>query len=196
MKKAFIISNAILGAAVIALFILHFTGGGKGTKTAPVLGANGKPAEIVYVNIDSLVKGYDMYFDMQKEYEGKAKKKEAELSSKMKGFERDARDFQEKVEKGLVTRSQAQTLQEGLAKRQQDLYQMRQQYQGELAEEEGVMLRKIHFTIQEYLKEYNKTKGYRMILGTTSGGTVLYGEDALNITADVLKGLNAGYKKQ
>lgn len=195
MKKAFIISNAVLGVAVIVLFILHFTGKTAGTSTAPVTGIDGKAAAVVYVNIDSLVKGYDMYFDMQKEYETKAKKKEAEFSAKMKGFERDAKDFQEKVQKGLVTRSQAQTLQESLASREQELMQMRQQFQGELGEEEGVMLRKIHFSIQDYLKEYNKSKGYKIILSTNSGNPVLYGDEVLNITVDVLKGLNASYKK-
>lgn len=195
MKKAFIISNAVLGVAVIILFVLQFTGGKKDFSSAPVTGADGKTAAVVYVNIDSLIKGYDMYTDMQKEYEIKAKKKEAEFGSKMTGFQRDAKDFQEKVQKGLVTRSQAQTLQEGLAKREQDLVQMRQQFQSELSEEEGVMLRKIHYSIQDFLKKYNKTKGYSIILSTNTGGPVLYGEDALNITSDVLMGLNAGYKK-
>ena len=195
MKKAFIISNAVLGLAVIILFVLQFRGGKKDVTTAPVTGKDGKTASVVYVNIDSLVKGYDMYTDMQSEYEIKAKKKEAEFGAKMKGFQRDAKDFQEKVQKGLVTRSQAQTLQEGLAKREQDLVQLRQQFQTELSEEEGVMLRKIHYSIQEFLKEYNKTKGYSIILSTNAGGTVLYGDDALNITTDVLKGLNAGYTK-
>lgn len=195
MKKAFIISNAILGIAVVVLFILQFSGAKKAAVTAPVVGKDVKTAPVVYVNIDSLVKGYTMYTDMQSEYEGKAKKKEEEFGSKMKSFQRDVKDFQDKVQKGLVTRSQAQTMQEGLAKREQELGQLRQQFQTELGEEEGVMLRKIHYSIQEFLKEYNKTKGYSIILSTNAGGTVLYGEDALNITQDVLKGLNAGYKK-
>jgi outer membrane protein len=150
---------------------------------------------IVYVNIDSLVRGYDMYFDLQKEFEAKAKKKDADFTARMKKFESDARDFQDKVEKGLVTRSQAQQLQEGLAKREQELLQLRQELQGELQEEESVMLRQIQNNIQTYVNEYNQTKRYSLILSTSGSTVVLYGNPTLNITSEVLSGLNETYVK-
>jgi outer membrane protein len=150
---------------------------------------------VVYVNIDSLVRGYDMYFDLQKEFEAKAKKKDGDFTARMKKFESDARDFQEKVEKGLVTRSQAQQLQEGLAKREQDLLQLRQQLQSELQEEESVMLRQIQNNIQSYINEYNKNKKYTLILSTSGSNVILYGDPTLNITSEVLTGLNETYVK-
>lgn len=200
MKKNFpTILSGIALAAVAALFA-YLALGNKNTLTSEA-----QPSEdgqstlagegVVYVNIDSLVRGYDMYFDLQKEFEAKAKKKDGNFTARMKKFESDARDFQEKVEKGLVTRSQAQQLQEGLAKREQELLQLRQQLQSELQEEEGVMLRQIQNNIQTYISEYNKDKKYSLILSTSGSNVVLYGNPALNITPEVLTGLNETYVK-
>ncbi|MDR2813923.1 MAG: OmpH family outer membrane protein [Prevotellaceae bacterium] len=199
MKKIFpTIISAIALAAVVALS-LYVILGNKSSFTGAQPSEAGQSAivgeGVVYVNIDSLVRGYDMYFDLQKEFEVKAKKKDGDFTARMKKFESDARDFQEKVEKGLVTRSQAQQLQEGLAKREQELLQLRQQLQSELQEEESVMLRQIQNNIQSYISEYNKDKSYSLILSTSGSNVVLYGNPALNITTEVLTGLNETYVK-
>jgi outer membrane protein len=200
MKKIFpsVISVVAL-AAVVALGLYVALGNRNvpaGEVQPPEDGQNAIAGEgVVYVNIDSLVRGYDLYFDLQKEFEAKAKKKDGDFTARMKKFESDARDFQEKVEKGLVTRSQAQQLQEGLAKREQELMQLRQQLQSELQEEEAVMLRQIQNNIQNYITEYNKDKKYTLILSTSGSNVVLYGDPELNITSEVLNGLNETYVK-
>lgn len=43
----------------------------------------------------------------------------------------------------------------------------------ELAEQEQVMLNKIHYNITEYLKEFNSDYRFKIILSTTSGGPVM-----------------------
>ena len=48
----------------------------------------------------------------------------------------------------------------------------------------------------QFFKEYNKTKGYEMILSTTLGGTVFYAESYCDITQEVVKLLNEQYKKR
>ncbi|MDR1416735.1 MAG: OmpH family outer membrane protein [Prevotellaceae bacterium] len=197
MKKFFpAIISAVALAAVVALFLYMLLGGKSAPTRAsqPLADVQTVAGEgVVYVNIDSLVRGYDMYFDLQKEFEAKAKKKDGDFTARMKKFESDARDFQNKVEKGLVTRSQAQQLQDGLAKREQELLQLRQDLQGELQEEEAVMMRQIQNNIQTYVNEYNQTKGYSLILSTSGSSVVLYGSPALNITSEVLSGLNKAY---
>ena len=207
MKKTLLISAA--SSAVVSLVVvllLHFAlpSGKNGTSTvrAKFFGADSvaitpsmMEGGIAYVNIDSLVRGYDMYYDLQQEFEAAARRKDTDFNSRMRRFENDVRDFQEKLEKGLVTRSQAAQLQEGLARRQQELQNLQQRLQMELAEEEGVMLRQIQNSIQTYVQEYNATKGYSLILSTSGNSVVLYGQPGLNITTEVLKGLNESYVK-
>ena len=44
-----------------------------------------------------------------------------------------------------------------------------------------------------YLKTYGKSKGYKIIMAATEYGNIAYGEDGLDITEEVLKGLNDNY---
>jgi outer membrane protein len=104
-------------------------------------------------------------------------------------------DFQDKVQKGLVTRSTAQQMQQDLAAKEQELYQYRDELRMQFSEEEQVMLRRIQHSITDYLKKYNKEKGYQVILSGTFGGPVLYGNPAIEITQEVLVGLNEEYNK-
>ena len=141
MKQFNTIANAILAIAVVVLFVLHFSGTKKGAVTS------GDTAEqtaisgdlsIAWVNVDTLLNNYDMYFDVQKQLQESGRKLEAELNSKSRTFEKQAMDFQDKVQKGLVTRSQAQQMQEELAKQEQDLYRLRDEMRIKLAEREHV----------------------------------------------------------
>ncbi len=199
MKKFTLIFNIVLALSVVALFVLHFSQ--KSGKTS--VATNGKTetsADLsaqftaAWVNVDTVLNNYDMYFDMRKELEANSRKLEAELNSKSRTFEKEAMDFQDKVQKGLVTRSEAQQLQTALANKEQELYRLRDEMRMQLAEEEQVKLRIIQNSITEYLKEYNTNKGFHIILSSTFGGTMLYGHPALDITNEVLLGLNEKYK--
>lgn len=74
-----------------------------------------------------------MYLDLRAEYEAKAKKADAELTSKGRSLESDLKDYQNKIDKGLVTRSEAMTMQENLEKKQQSFVQHRDKVMNELA---------------------------------------------------------------
>ncbi len=151
---------------------------------------------IVYIQMDSLINQYDMFNDLRSELESKAQAIQDDLTKKGRSFESAAKDFETKINKGLLTRSQAEEQQQKLAERQQNLQNLSQQKQYELAEEEAVMSRKVMDAIYTYLEKYNQEKGYALILTTSAASnTVIVGNPALDITQDVLAGLNDEYIK-
>ena len=80
--------------------------------------------------------------------------------------------------------------------RQQNLQTLSQQKQIELAEEEAVMGRRVMDAVQTYLNKYQQEKGYALILTTSAASnTVICGNAELDITQDVLKGMNEEYIK-
>ena len=162
---------------------------------APQTGA-APQGSIVYIQLDSLINQYDMFNDLRSELESKAQAIQDDLTKKGRSFESAAKDFQTKIEKGLLTRSQAEEQQQKLAERQQNLQNLSQQKQYEMAEEEAVMSRKVMDAVQTYLDKYNQEKGYAMIITTSAAtNTVIVGNPALDITKDVLAGLNDEYIK-
>lgn len=150
-------------------------------------------AQAAYINMDSLIMKYDMYINLSSTYQTKASKAESDLTSKGRSLERDMMDYQSKVQNGLVTRAQAQTIEESLTKKQQAFVQQRDKMAAELDEEQAVMLNQIHYSITEFLKEYNSDYRYGMIISTTAGGPIIHANPALDITKEVLAGLNKKY---
>ena len=64
---------------------------------------------------------------------------------------------------------------------------------GDRAEEEQVMLNRIHYSITEYLKEFNSDYRYKMILSSSTTGPVLNADPSLDLTQIILEGLNKKY---
>lgn len=198
MKKANLILNIVLILAVAALFVLHFTGAGKPVHSAAPgsESVTASKGDIVYINLDTLVNQYDMYNDLRSELQGKLTAIENDINKQGRALENDIKSFQEKMQKGLLTRSQAESMNNDLAQRDQDLRNLTQQKQMEMAEEENVMYNKVMDAITSYIEAYNKDKQYALILTTTAATTtVINGDSGLNITDEIISGLNAEYIK-
>lgn len=184
----------LFAASLIALVATGCKDGNTTKETATTSNeAASVSAAVAYVQIDSLITKYDMYEELRTAYEEKAKKADTELTSKGRALERDVMDYQDKVQKGLVTRAQAQTLEEGLNKKQQTFVQQREKVMAEMGEEERVMLNQIQYSITEYLKEFNADGRFGIIMSTSGGTPILNGDPKLDLTKEVLSGLNKKY---
>ena len=183
----------ILTVAVAAIICSCAANGNtNGSQQANAAGeTSAAQGSIVYIQLDSLVNQYDMYNDLKSELESKVQAVQEDLTKKGRSFESAVKDFEAKIAKGLLTRSQAEEQQKRLLEREQNLQSLSQQKQMELAEEEAVMMRRVMDAIQTYITKYNQDKNYALILSVP----VLAGDPSLNITQDILKGMNEEYIK-
>ena len=190
---------SILSAALLAG--LFFTGCNNATTTtAPSAQADTTAAagSIVFFNIDKVVENYDMANDLRSVVETKVGGIQSEIDRRGNKLQKDANDFQNKMDKGLLTSSVAQAQYQKLQQQDSEYQQYVVRKQQEMQEEQQVMLNQIMNAISEYVQEYNATKQYALIL-TTSGdilaAPVVTGSAALDITDEILAGLNAEYVK-
>ena len=157
MKRLSLVLNIVLALAVIALYILHFTGiGAPGkTKAEAAFTAAGSNAggNIYYVQIDSVISNFDMAKDLSGELESKFNSSDAALKSKQESYQKDVNDYQYKAQRGLITRSDAQNIEQQLYAKQQDLVQLQQELSAEINEKQAVMNRQVINAIMEYMKE-------------------------------------------
>jgi outer membrane protein len=196
MKKLSIALFTILFAAVACLFFLHFYGKKERKSSVEVSGNEVRAQGIAFVNIDTVIYKFDMFFDRRAQLMEKQKKAEAEYNSKENQLKRSAADAQEKVNKGLVTRAQAAEMEQALYQQQQELYTLQQKLQSDLLEEEQVMNRQIVDYITTFLEENKSQYNYQFIFGKSFGSPVLYGDAGLDITQKVLDALNLKYKEE
>jgi outer membrane protein len=197
MKKLSVILYVVLFLGVAGLYLLHFSGNKKNKKSETVASVPGSPAlGIAYVNIDSVIFKFDMFFDRRNDLMTKQKSAEAELNSKGSQYEKGVKDYQDKVNKGLVTRATAAQIEQSLGQQQQELVSLRDKLQSNLMEEEQVMNRQILEYITKFLEENKTDYNYQYILGKSFGSVVLYGDNSLDITPKVLDAINKKYKAE
>lgn len=194
MKKLSIVLFSVMFLAIIGLYFLHFKGNKKESTQASV---NSTPAQgIAYVNIDTVIYKFDMFFDRRDELLAKQKSAEAELNSKGSAYEKAGKDYQEKVNKGLITRATAAQMEQALVQQQQELVNLRDKLQSNLMEEEQVMNRQILEYITKYLEANKAEYNYQLILGKSFGSVILYSDSSMDITQRVIDELNRKYKEE
>jgi len=195
MKNLSIALFAVLFLAVVGLYFLHFSGNKKNNTSGMSVNELAE-GEIAYVNIDTVIFKFDMFTDRREELMSKQKNAEAELNSKGSQYEKGVRDYQDKVNKGLITRATAAQLEQSLTQQQQDLMTLRDNLQSNLLEEEQVMNRQVLEYITTFLEANKATYNYKYIFGKSFGSVVLYSDSALDITQNVLDAINNKYQAE
>lgn len=196
MKKLPLILGVVSVIGVAFLLVWEFLDTDKSSEPeSQALEQKAAATNIAYVEIDSIILNFDMYFDLRDDLMDKQQSSEAELNTKGRQYESGARDYEEKVRKGLVTRATAAQMEQDLLQQQQDLLNLRNQLESQLMEEEQVMNRKILNYIYDFLEEYSAGSQYDYIIAKSFGGPLMYAREALDITDEVLKGVNYKYNE-
>lgn len=191
-----ILSIIALAAALTAVGLFAFAGNGKKAEASEHTGEETTlKGEIVYVNLDQILQDYDMANDLRSSVETKVQNIQAEVNRRQKKLENKAKDFQGKIDKGLLTRSVAEQQAQKLQQEEQEFNQYAYQKQQEIQEEQMVMMNQLGDAIKTFLDKYNETYQYAMILTNTGGAPVITADPALDITESVLAGLNEEYVK-
>lgn len=198
MKNASLVISIISLIAAIVFGVLFLTD--KTPETAAP--AEGEVAEttagkgaIVYIDLDRILMDYDMANDLRATVETKAQNIQAEVTRRGKKLENEVKAFQEKVNKGLMTRSVAEVQQQKLMQQEQEFNNYAAQKQQEIQEEQVVMMNQLGDAIKTFVDKYNAAKQYSMIITNTGGAPVITADAALDITEAVLAGLNDEYIK-
>lgn len=200
MKSYSVILNVVLLIAVGVLYVLHFTGN-SGCSSAKV-GENGSnagrgDAKIVYINTDTLLRNYILSVELNEAFLKKQEERNTELNIKAKDLDRQAREFQRKVENGgFISAERAEAARQELLEKNQKLQQLQQEMTEKMMKEQSELNKKLFESITNFLSEYNKEKGYEIVLSTVVAGNVLYAEEGFDITQDVVRKLNEQYKQK
>lgn len=150
---------------------------------------------IVYVNSDSLLTKYQYFKDLQTKLEAKTKSAQADMGSKTQAFQREVAQYQQ--QQPTLAADQRAATEERLARKQQELQTYQQNAGAALQREQATEQEKLYDKVADYLKEYAKKKGYKMVLTYSKGNSaILFADESLDVTSEVIVGLNAAYKPE
>lgn len=156
--------------------------------------ANEGGAKIAYVELDSLMSQYNFCKDFTMILEKKSNNARTTINTKGEQLQKAANSFQDKINNnGFTSEAEAQRSYNAIQKGNQDLQDLQARLNSELQAEADTYNAALRDSLQSFLADYNKDKQYDLILAK-AGDNILYAAKALDITGDVIKGLNKRYK--
>lgn len=192
------INYLVNGFAALALIVLFSQCAGKAdTNTAAAgeaKGATSSELKIAYVEVDTLLSKYNFCVDLNEAMVKKEENIRMTLNQRANELGKQKQEFQKKYENNaFISQDRAQQEYNRLAKMEQDLQVLQQKLSSELGAENQKNSLQLRDSINKFLKEYNKTKGYSLIISNTGSDNLLYSDKALDITMEIVNGLNARY---
>ena len=185
MKTTFII---VLGS-LLAFSSCEMKEGASGeAATATVAKSN---LTFAYVNSDSLAANYLYFADVNGQLEAKRTKYEKEFANRATGLQRQIEDFQKTANN--MTIAQGRAVEEDLTRKQQNLQQYQQSLTQELLKEEAKLNKELYEKVSGFLENYGKENGLDFIFKHSTGGELWYANSTLDITNEVIEGLNTAY---
>lgn len=197
MKNGLLIWNVVLTLLVGYLLINQFgskknfptqskTEGGDTIRTNTEF-------RMAYFEMDSIEANFEMVKDVKMLLSRKENAINNELEGMSKKFQQRYNYFQNQAQAGTMTQAQSEAASQEL-KTIDDQMKARKQALGQDYEEySSKKMKDIKLEIENFMKEYNKTRNFSYIVAEEPG--LFYFKDSVyNITADVIKGLNERYK--
>lgn len=199
MKQFSLILNLVLLVAVAVLYYLHFsvpprpfvqahTGAGFSKDSS-----GAQHPVIAYVELDSLNNNLNFIKDRKKLLEDEQKRYNNEYEGSIRALQAERDRFIKNS--NSITQLQSDEFQKSFRAKVEEVERLKQERTQTLVDRSARMMEEIQSQIRKFMKEYNRSKNYQYVLATGTGlDYMFYRDSALNITPEVIKGLNEQLK--
>ncbi|HTF82132.1 MAG TPA: OmpH family outer membrane protein [Cytophagales bacterium] len=152
---------------------------------------------LAYINTDSLSEKYLYFKEYRKQMEAEGRALESSHENRVENWRKKAMDFEKNGP--MMSQEQAEQKRYDLEVERENILKDHDAKTKVLMDKTEQQNKKILDVIHSYIKEYNKDGKYKYIFSYVKNGPLLYADEATDITADIVKGLNDKYadsKKQ
>lgn len=198
-----LVINVVLFLGVAALFVLHFTSGAEKGSNEVVSRVNTVVSDtsssvvserIAVVKLETLLLEYELANDLNEDLLEKQKNAEAQFQAKMMKFEQDYKQFDEKVRLGsFLSQASMEAQQQDLLRQQNDLQVLQESLTMQLAQDQESMTQRLYDSVVYNIELINQNR-FDLIMGDAVGTNVLYSNNMMDITEEVLEFLNSRYQ--
>lgn len=145
-----------------------------------------------YVDTTTLIQEYAEMKEVEARFTSRSEVMQREFDSIARGFQEDVQAYQEEAES--MSQAQRQEMEGQLMQRQQSLQRQQQQMGGSLREESDQVIDSIVIKVKDFVKDYGQENDYTYIFGSNESANIMYAEEGLDITDEILEKLNAEYE--
>lgn len=174
-NKILLSLNILLVAGLLGSYYLHFAGKEK----------------IAYVDSAKLLANYQGMKQAQQAYQQKASVWQANIDTLTQEVQAALKEY-EKNSAQLSKKEQALS-QELLKTKQQQLISYQKAIQEKATQEDRQVTQAVITEVNNYLSEFGTQRDYKVILVANETGNIAYAEKGMDVTDEVLTGLNQQY---
>jgi len=191
-----IAAYTMLLAALVVLYVLHFTAPKPEVFIPKVIVDEPGSGEIVFVDLDIINEEYALVTILTGDIQAEMAKQEAIFTNKEKAFERKYNQFQENMNAGILTQVQMEHAQQQLMQEYQQLEADKERIFNNLQARQAAALVQIYDSLQAAVKRINLQRNASFVLTYQSQNPFLLVTDPTkDITDYVLFELNRSFKK-
>ncbi|MBK8499137.1 MAG: OmpH family outer membrane protein [Flavobacteriales bacterium] len=151
-----------------------------------------KESRLAYFRLDSLMSECALFNDknaqMQNTVRNLQRKLEAEEAAAQKRYEEIM------ANDAYSTQAEREKNQAEMEERFKKLQELQAEGEDKIAEMQANVAREVSQEVDEYLRSYNAQAGFDFIFSIRGDGQIWVGNDGLNITRELVTGLNARYR--
>lgn len=146
----------------------------------------------VYVDVNKLLEGYKRTKIVRAEFEVKAKTLNANVDSLVVDWQKELKLYEK--ERSTMSKKELALKQEILGNKQQQINNYQKAIQKQVQEEDKKATQTVINDINDYVKEYGKKKGHKIIFGAGGNGNIMYADESTDLTEKILEGLNREFE--
>lgn len=192
MKNLSLILNGILIIAVAFLYYDEFADSDETEEAGDKTELSIENLTIAYVNSDTLLTNYNYYEEVSIRLDEKRLQLQQEYTRRAEGLQKQIEDYQRTMNN--LTIAQARAVEEDLGRKRQNLLQYQETISQDLMREEAAITQELYEKVSSYLKTYGDNNNLQVVLTYSAGSGLLYANEGLNITDQVISGLNSLYE--
>lgn len=197
MKNGLLIWNVVLSLVAGFLLIMHFSSKKSNTSSSKkIMGDStnsGQQFRMAYFEMDSVAANFDLVKNLRTEMSKKEEAINTEMTNLTKAIQQKYTYYQNLAQAGNLSESQSDVASKEMKGMDDEMKNRKQQLDQDYNNFVMTKQNEIKTKIEDFLKEYNKTKSYSYIVSYEQG-LFYFRDTAYNITTDVVQGLNQKYK--
>ncbi len=152
--------------------------------------------KIAFIDLEEFYDRYEFYKQGLKNIERSIENKQNQLISKQKALEEEFMKYQQTAP--TLSETYRKTKEQQLMEQEQELFKLRDELQQQQENEFNNFNVSLLKKVDDYVKDLSKKKQYDYVFTYTKGGPsiMVYAKDSLDITGEVVEGLNRAYRKK
>lgn len=141
-----------------------------------------------YVDTTVLIQEYSEMKEVEADFNTRSENLKRELDSAAQGFQQEVMEFRDNM--ATMSEAERQAAQEELMRKQQMLQQEQQMRSGQLRQEGDEVIDSLITKVKDFVKVYGEENDYTYIFGSNESANIMYAEEGLDITQEILEELN------